>query len=207
MTEIRVFKMGVPLLLLALSAGCGSDDVAAPTQDEPGNPLSMSADGPADVNTSDHDEVVSAADIATCAGFTIEDAAAILQVAVSDLDDRSESYSEALHLCSYRLQGSSQGTGFYLSVSPSVERAIAEKDQGREMAGISQQTIDLVTGHESQEKALEELRKIGEDAYFMEVNGTLNVRVGNVQIQVFHLDEREQMLAVARKVAGGLGNR
>jgi hypothetical protein len=38
----------------------------------------------------------------------------------------------------------------------------------------------------------------------MEVNGTLNVRVNNVEIQVQGPSDREQQKAVARKVVEGL---
>jgi hypothetical protein len=38
----------------------------------------------------------------------------------------------------------------------------------------------------------------------MEVNGTLMVRVANVQIQVFHMQDPEQMKQVGRMVAAGL---
>jgi len=77
-------------------------------------------------------------------------------------------------------------------------------EQGRGMASVAQTTIDRATGTESQEEALENAEELGEEAYFMEVNGTLNIRVGNVQIQVLPMEDQEQMKKVGRIVSMGL---
>ncbi|MEW8027269.1 MAG: hypothetical protein AB2758_22060 [Candidatus Thiodiazotropha endolucinida] len=151
-----------------------------------------------------NNKIVPRAAIAACGGFTIDDAASILDVPASQLEDRSETYSNKLNLCSFQKQGSADGVGFYLSISDSVERAKAEMEQGRGMADLAQTTIDQLTGSESQEEALKNAESLGEEAYFMEVNGTLNIRVGNVQIQVFPMQDQQQMKRVGRMVAMGL---
>jgi hypothetical protein len=150
--------------------------------------------------------MVSPEAVAACGGFTLNDAAYVLGVPASELEDRSEASSDNLNLCSFLISGSMDGVGFYLSVSDSVQRAVAEMEQGRGMAGLAQKTIDQATGTQSQDEALESEDNIGEEAYFMEVNGTFNVRVGNVQIQVFHMEDQEQMKEVGRMVAAGLRN-
>jgi hypothetical protein len=190
------------LLLLVLCAACGSE---AP---EPGNSkaakqAAKTGGETVAVDTAKNGMVATAA-VTACGGFTLEDAASVLGVAASELEDRSESSSEQLRLCSFMKPGSTEGVGFYLSVSGSIERAIAEMEQGRGMAGFAQQTIDQATGTESEQPALQSAEDIGEEAYFMEVNGTLMVRVANVQIQVFHMQDPEQMKQVGRMVAAGL---
>jgi len=148
--------------------------------------------------------MVPPAAIAACGGFTIEDAASIMGIPASELEDRSEVYSSKSSLCSFLRAGSTEGVGFYLSVSNSIERAVAEMEQGRGVASVAQTTIDRATGTESQEEALENAEDLGEEAYFMEVNGTLNIRVGNVQIQVLPMEDQEQMRKVGRIVSMGL---
>ena len=113
--------------------------------------------------------------------------------------------THCVHICTVCLRaGSTEGVCFYLSVSNSIERAVAEMEQGRGVASVAQTTIDRATGTESQEEALENAEELGEEAYFMEVNGTLNIRVGNVQIQVLPMEDQEQMRKVGRIVSMGL---
>ena len=200
---MRKLKLGSLVFLLIMGSGCGSDDPDATSQAKPRSADSPTPSESVDVGTR-NDEMVSPAAVSACGGFTLEDAAAILGVPASELEDRSDTSSEKLTLCSFLRKGSAEGIGFYLSVSDTVERAVVEMEQGRGMAEIAQTTIDQVTGTESQEAAQVSVNGVGEDAYFMEVNGTFNARVGNVQIQVFHLEDRESMKEVGRRVAGGL---
>lgn len=201
---MRKLRSGLPILLLVMcttSCGAGEPDSASPITPE--GPSSGSASEPGEISAQTN-EMVSPAAVAACGGFTLNDAANVLGVPATGLEDRSEASSHSLNLCSFLISGSMEGVGFYLSVSDTVQRAVVEMEQGRGMAGFAQTTIDEATGTQSQNKALESENNIGDEAYFMEVNGTLNVRVGNVQIQVFHLEDREQMKEVGRIVAAGL---
>ncbi len=200
---MRKLSLGLSLILMVVISGCGSDVPDATSQSEPGGPATTARSKTGDVG-SENNGLVSPAAVAACGGFTIKDAASILGVPANELEDRSEVSSSKLSLCSFLRSGSMEGVGFYLSVSNSVERAVAEMEQGRGMAGFAQTTIDQATGTKSQEEALENADGLGEEAYFMEVNGTLNIRVGNVQIQVLPMEDQEQMKKVGRIVAMGL---
>lgn len=200
---MRKLSLGLSLWMAVLAAGCGSGEPASKSESVPEAPAATTRGELGDIGAKDAG-MVSPAAIAACGGFTIEDAASILGVQAGELEDRSEVASSNLTLCSFLRSGSTEGVGFYLSVSESVERAVEEMERGRGMAGFAQTIIDQTTGTESQEEALESADGIGEEAYFMEVNGTLFVRVGNVQIQVFPMENQEQMKEVGRMVAAGL---
>ena len=195
--------LGLPLLWALLGFACGSGEPDSTSQTNTDGAASTSPSETAVIG-SQKDAMVSPLAVAACGGFTFEDAATILGVRASELEDRGEESSQKLRLCSFWKPESMEGVSFYLSVSGSVERAVTEMEQGRGMAGFAQKTIDQTTGATSQEEALEGVLDIGEEAYFMEVNGTLNVRVGNIQIQVLPMENREQMKDVARIVATGL---
>lgn len=200
---MRNFSLGLSLLLLFIVSGCGSDVPDTTGQGESVVPASTARTDPGVVG-SENNGMVSPAAIAACGNFTIDDAASILGIPASEMENRSEAYSSESSLCSFLRAGSSDGVGFYLSVSDSIERAAAEMEQGRGMASMAQTTINQATGTESKEDALKNAEGLGEEAYFMEVNGTLNIRVGNVQIQVLPMENQEQMKKVGQIVAMGL---
>ncbi|MCU7802927.1 MAG: hypothetical protein KZQ96_06995 [Candidatus Thiodiazotropha sp. (ex Lucinoma borealis)] len=203
MVKMRNFGLGLSFILLVMVSGCGSDVPDTTSQSEPEVPAATVRNEPGNAD-SENSGMISDAAIAACGGFTIEDAASIMGLPASELEDRSEVYSSESSLCSFLRAGSTEGVGFYLSVSNSIERAVAQMEQGRGMASFAQTTIDRATGTESKEEALENAEGLGEEAYFMEVNGTLNIRVGNVQIQVLHMEDQEQMKKVGRIVSMGL---
>ncbi|MCB1683167.1 MAG: hypothetical protein R3E82_10650 [Pseudomonadales bacterium] len=147
------------------------------------------------------DELIPAAAIVNCAGFTGADAARILGVPEAVLVDASENYSPSSSLCSFSPPESSEGVGFYLTASGSIERAAAEMEQGRGMGEVAQVVIDRATNTQSVEAPIQAAQSLGEEAYFMDVNGTLMIRVANVQIQVLPMEDREQMKAVGLQVA------
>ena len=200
---MRKASLGFSLLVLAVSLACGRGQPVSTGESDTDEPVSTTQGEAGDVGF-ENEGMVSPLAVAACGGFTVEDTASILGVSASELEDRSEDSSENLRLCSFWHSESMEGVSFYLSVSDSVARAVDEMEQGRGMAGFAQTTIDQTTGTESQEEALEGVEAIGEEAYFMEVNGTLNVRVGNIQIQVLPMEDREQMKEVGRIVATGL---
>lgn len=202
---MRNHLYGAALALLIMIPGCSSDESESTAEQASGQPAPMTRNNP-DSTESTSDGMIPQDAISRCGAFTIGDAAAVLSVPAGALEDRSEVYSSKSSLCSFVVPGTAEGVAFYLAASGSVERAISEMEQGRGMAGIAQENIDRATGTTSLEPLLQSTSEIGEEAYFMEANGTLMVRVGNVQIQVLHMDDPEQMKSVGRKVAAGLQN-
>lgn len=186
------------LWLIVVLAGCGAGD----TEVSPGTttgtstqPVPKSAP-PGEETEAVEEELIPAAAIVACAGFTSADAALILGVAPEDLVDGSENYSPSSGLCSFSKPRSSDGVAFYLSASGSIERAAAEMEQGRGMGEMAQVVIDQATSTQSTDAPIQSAQSLGEEAYFMDVNGTLMIRVANVQIQVLPMEDREQMKAV-----------
>jgi len=199
MFNSRIF----PLCLVVVIAGCGSGETEVTpgaTSDPSPQPLPVSAP-PAERTERVEDELIPEAAIVNCAGFTSADAARILGVPEATLVDASENYSPSSSLCSYSPPASSEGVGFYLTASGSVERAVAEMEQGRGMGEVAQVVIDRATNTQSVDAAIQSAQSLGEEAYFMDVNGTLMTRVANVQIQVLPMEDRERMKAVGLQVA------
>ncbi|MDH3692209.1 MAG: hypothetical protein OEU36_22475 [Gammaproteobacteria bacterium] len=202
---MRNHMYGALLVLLTAAPGCGPDERGADAQqtiDETKSPVPIKSEDPISASIG----MISEAAIATCGGFTSDDAAAVLGLSAGAFEDRSEIYSSKSSLCSFMIPGTADGIGFYLVASGSIERAIAEMEMGRGMAGIAQENIDRASETTSLEPPLQSVSGIGEEAYFMEANGSLMVRVGNVQIQVLHMEEPKQMQEVGRMVAEGLQN-
>ena len=198
MFYLRVF----PLWLVVVMAGCGSGETEVTpvaTTDTSTQPLPVAAPR-AEKTEGVEDELIPAAAIVNCAGFTSADAALILGVPEATLVDASENYSPSSSLCSFSQPQSSEGVGFYLAASGSVERAAAEMEQGRGMGEVAQVVIDRATNTQSVEAPIQAAQSLGEEAYFMDVNGTLMIRVANVQIQVLPMEDREQMKAVGLQV-------
>jgi hypothetical protein len=150
--------------------------------------------------------MVSADAVKECAGFTPRDAAEILGVPAATLEDRSQDLYDTARSCAYASTAdASVGVSFTLVTEESVEDAIGQMQSLRENAGLAKTTIEGVTGATSEESPLKEVEGIGDEAFWMEVNGTLTVRVGNVSILVIAPQDRGQQEEVARRVMEGLG--
>lgn len=150
-------------------------------------------------------ELVSAEAVRNCAGFSTEDAAQVLDLPAAEIEEASEDIHETLRGCSYRsTRDPMTGVAFTLATSESVEEAVDGMAYGREMAGMAKRTIEGVTETGSSRPALEEVEGVGDEAYWMEVNGTLNVRVKNVEIQIQAPDDTAQQKEVARRIVNGL---
>jgi hypothetical protein len=185
------------LVVVALALACGNGEPAS--EGGATEPSQGSATEPARGGG-----LVSAEAVRDCAGFSVEDAAAVLGIPASEIEQSSQDIHETLRMCSYVRRADLNGVSFSLATNESVDEAVSGMASGREMAGLAKGSIDAVTGTSSGAPPLEEIEGIGDEAYWMEVNGTLNVRVNNVEIQVQGPSDREQQKAVARKVVEGL---
>lgn len=182
-------RMEVVLLVAVLAQACGGGE-----PERQGGALGSARGG----------QLVSAEAVRSCAGFSAEDAAQVLGIPGA-IEEASEDIHETLRACSYRSTTDPMtGVAFTLATSESVEEAVDGMAYGREMAGLAKGSIEAVTGAASGAGPLEEVEGIGDEAYWMEINGTLNVRVKNVEIQVQAPDDREQQKEVARRVVEGL---
>ncbi|MGH7564027.1 MAG: hypothetical protein ACREK5_06355 [Gemmatimonadota bacterium] len=151
--------------------------------------------------------LVSSEAIERCAGFTAEDAAAILGVGAADVEDRSRDETARIRMCSYALTSDPfTSVSFNLSARESAEDAAASLASEREMMGAAQGAIEGVMGEPSGDRAYQEIEGVGDEAFWSPLNRALMTRVGNVIVQVTTPDDVEKQKEVARMVAEGLGN-
>jgi hypothetical protein len=178
------------LMVVAFAVSCGRGETEGP-----GGALTDASGG----------GLVSAERVRSCANFSTDDAAAVLGIAAGEIEEMSHDIHETLRMCTYMRRADLRSVSFSLATNESIDEAVSGMASGREMAGFAKRTIEGVTGTGSAAPPLEDVAGIGEDAYWMEVNGTLNVRVKNVEIQVQSPDDREKQKDVARKIVEGLG--
>jgi hypothetical protein len=153
----------------------------------------------------DAGQTVSTETIARCAGFTVEDAAEILAVPVSGLEDRSRDETETIRICSYvSTSDPSTLVAFNLSPRESVAEAISEMAYNREMMGVAQTSIEGAMGEKGGEPAYEEIDGVGDEAFWSPLHGAMQMRVGDVFVQVTMPNDLEKQKAIGRKVAEGL---
>lgn len=195
-------SFAAPLLVVAFAAqaGCGGGPV------DDGGAAGGGKAGVAREAGTGGGGMVAAERVANCAGFTAETAAEILGVPAAEVEDESTDLYDKLRNCSYASrQDSAKRVNFSLRRDDSIEEAADEMDVFRSHLGTAQGALAGVTGEEAKGAPYEEVPGLGDEALWAPINGTLNVRRGNVSIQVSLPDDREAQEKVAERVVAGLG--
>lgn len=148
--------------------------------------------------------VISVEKVKTCAGFTVETAGALLGVPPTAIVDESNDVYDKLRSCSYADSKSpATSVTFSLRRDDSVQEAAEEMASFRDHLGVARGVLPS-NGASSKEPAFEEVPGLGDEAVWTRVNDTLNVRLGNVAIQVSSPPGQEAQKRVAEKVLDGL---
>lgn len=181
------------LLVVAALAACGREPASQVGGDAAARAPAASATVPPEK-------------VAGCAGFTGERAAAFLGVPAADVKDASTNLYAELRMCSFSSTQEDGRTllGFSLRRDASIEEATLEMARLRENVGLAQGVIADTTKPDAKGPAYEEIRGLGEEAIWTQVNGTLNVRKGNVSIQVMSPSDRDAQKRLAEQVVAGL---
>ncbi len=141
------------------------------------------------------------ATVKSCAGFSTAAAAEILGIPAADLVDQSQDLYETLRSCSFgNPNDSRQSVIFSLSHDESVEEATAEMASLRSNLELAQNTPAGTSG----DGAYSDISGLGDEALWTAVNGTLNVRRGNIYLQIISPSDKKAQIAVAEKVLAGL---
>jgi hypothetical protein len=148
--------------------------------------------------------MVAAERVANCAGFTAETAAKFLGVPAADVKDQSADVYAKLRSCDFVSSDDSKRISFSLRRDDSVEEAADEMATFRGHLGVGTEALDRATGTASDAAPYEEVPDLGEEAVWARVNGTLNVREGNVSIQVLLPQDRAEQQRLAALVVAGL---
>lgn len=187
--------MGIGVLSAALLGGCSPAPAGRSAGASPAPPVTLEAA---------KGGVIPAEKVKACAGFSAETAAGLLGVPAGQLVDRSSDVYDKLRSCSF-LDPKQPGVGvtFSLRRDDSVEDAAQEMASFRDHLGVAQRVLPEPGG--SSQAAAEEVPGLGDEAVWARVNGTLNVREGNVTIQVAQPADRELQKRVAEEVLAGLG--
>ncbi len=137
-------------------------------------------------------------DVAGCAGFGIDDAAAILAVPATALQDSSQPLGDDGRWCIFSgVEDSSLAVNFSVTQADTVERAIEEFQQFR---GNVQVAVGIL-GEKGQ--AAHDVEGIGDEALWTPVPGALHVRVGRYSVQVNPPSDEETQIRIARRILGG----
>jgi hypothetical protein len=146
--------------------------------------------------------LIAAEKVANCAGFTSDAAAEFLGVPAAEIEDHSQDVYDKLRTCSFvSSRAGSNLVGFSLRRDDSVEEAADEMDVFRSHLGVAQGT----PAGDASGAPYEEVPGLGDEALWARANGTLNVRLGNVTIQVELPADREVQKKIAERVIAGLG--
>lgn len=182
--------------MLALH-GCG-DDSSRREADSSADNRATPADGPAQ-------QIDPARLIASCAGITKNDAAAVLGVAPQTLSDRSRDETPRLRLCSYAQSAAPHATAaFNLSARESAERASRSMASEREAMGTAASSISSAVGTDGSGSATDDLQGIGDEAFWSPLNGALMMRVHRVIVQITQPEDRDRQRDLARRIAAKL---
>ena len=181
--------LGVALSLgmLAALAACGGAKPEAGGGAAASGERAASAAAPA----------AAAIDIASCAGFGIEDAARILGIAASELEAQKAQESWGT-TCSFAPKGqamSASSVSFTLSRSDSVDEAAGEMAQLADHASVSDQVLPGQT-------VTHWVEGVGDQALRVAANDSLYVRAGDVTIIVTMPEEETKQVEVARRLVG-----
>jgi hypothetical protein len=148
--------------------------------------------------------VISTEKVKACAGFTPQTAATLLGVPAAGIVDQSSDLYEKLRSCSFvDPKNPKTQLTFSLRRDDSVEEAAEEMASFRDHLGVARQVLPGAEGS-TKEPAAQEIPGLGDEAVWTRINGTLNVREGNVTIQVSRPEDREVQKKVVEKVLEGL---
>lgn len=176
------------LLLAVLLAACSRSESPATAGGEKGG-------------SAGSDDVYSAERV-SCALFSLDDAAAVLGVPVSEIKANAQELYPGNQDCNYNGGGLDKLVGFNLSLSPSSQEAATDMAQYRshlEIAkGVKPFKDDLADG------AYSEVEGLGDEALWTAVNGTLSVRKGNLSLQISLPKERDVQRGIAQKILSRL---
>jgi hypothetical protein len=118
--------------------------------------------------------------------------------------DQSSDIYEKLRNCSF---ADKEHPGSYLTFSlqreESVEEAARQMAIFRDHLGVAREVLPDV-GDSTKGAPVEEIAGLGDEAVWARVNGTLNVRAGNVTIQVSLPEDRDTQRRIAEKILEGL---
>jgi hypothetical protein len=149
--------------------------------------------------------VVDPAKIEACAGFAPDAAAAIVGVPAADLESSNTLIHATLRVCSFQSRRqASKSLSFSLGWEANAEEAAVEMARLRENAGVARDAVGVVTGSSEQKPASHEIPGIGDEAVYVRINDTVNVRVANVIVQVNNAPDLEAQKKVAQLVVSGL---
>ena len=143
--------------------------------------------------------------VAGCAGLTVDKAAAILGVPPVSLQDYSKQIGERMRQCTFSTSTSPRrAVSFTLSPRESESRAVSSMASERESMGFAQRAIDDTTGTASKDPAVEDVSKIGDDAFYSPLNGAIMMRVGSVIVQVMSPNDMAAKKRTAEEIVKGL---
>jgi hypothetical protein len=183
--------LGAAAALVALVAGAACS--SSPATRKEGESRSAAVGG-----------VIPVEKVKTCAGFTAETAGTLLGVPPTAIEDHSSDVYDKLRSCSY-VDSKNPGTSvtFSLRRDDSVQEAADEMASFRDHLGVARGVLPA-NGASAKEPPFEEVPGLGDEAVWTRVNDTLNVRLGNVSIQVSGPPGLEAQRRVALKVLEGL---
>jgi hypothetical protein len=141
--------------------------------------------------------IIPAEKVEACAGFTPQTAAFLLGVSAAGIVDQSRDIYDKLRSCIFvDPEDPLSGLAFSLRRDDSVEEAAAEMATFREHLGVARQVFHGAEGS-TEGAAVEEIPGLGDEAVWTRVNGTLDVRFGNIMIQVSRPEDRATQKRVA----------
>jgi hypothetical protein len=136
-------------------------------------------------------------DMASCNGFTTEDAAGILGLPLKNVKEKSEELYTGNWQCTFESGGLGKTLSFNVSVANSAEEAERNLQQYRahlETAGsVSPFKENLPKG------AYSDVSGLGQEAVWTDINLSLAVRQGNVTIRVTMPKDKSLQIKVAEK--------
>jgi hypothetical protein len=143
--------------------------------------------------------------VASCAGFTTASAAQFLGVPAADIKDLSADIYDKLRSCGFTsTTDRSKRVSFSLAIADSAKEAIEDMAVFREHLGVGQSALGGVTGTGADATPYETVANLGDEAVWARINQTLNVRLGNVTIQVAFPEDRAAQEQLAALVVKGL---
>ena len=149
--------------------------------------------------------MVAAERVANCAGFRSEAAAQFLDVPAGEIKDESADIYDKLRSCSFvSSTDDTKRVTFSLRRDDTIEEAADEMAQFRGHLGVADKALGGESGAASNAAPYEDIPNLGDEAVWARVNGTLNVREGNVSIQVAFPEDRAEQERLAALVVAGL---
>lgn len=137
-------------------------------------------------------------DMKNCAGFSTQDAATILGTSAANITPEISSLYEGFWMCSYGAPNDyTNFISFSVGISKSAEEAADYMEQLQNNLGIAK---EVIPGEDQSTGPYMMIPGIGDEAFWTDVNGTLNARKGNITLQVILPDDVEKQKEVAKKI-------